>query len=822
VLSHADHAHLAALPLIQGKPGNLAKPIPILCTLPVHKFGQMLLYDLFMNRSMEGTTSSPSSSSLPSQVFDLDDVDRAFENVHTVKYCQQISLLQLLMKMNLSPAIDSLKYSDLNKIFLCAYASGGTIGGAMWRIRYGHAEIQYAMDIYLKKELVLNGAALEMLPSTSPSLMIVEAGGLSTQHYPTNMPSVSTSKKDREDSLRHVLASVMITLRDGGNVLIPCETAGRSLEYLQHFAKYWYENKLGLYHLIFLSHMATTTFEYAFSQLEWMNDQLARAFYNGKPNPFDLKPLKLLTSIREIDRYPGPKVVFATDVSLSYGLSKELLLRWAGDPKNKVVFLDYAHEGSVAYEIRKQLQTPPIVVTLSQPKRVELVDEELINYRREKERLKRQADAALQRQLLLKELNLLDIDRESDHEDEQAMMAEEAEAQAQQMSSSSSSKRVKLQSSTIHCFTEPRFTMFQTQLQATSISEFGMNNHDLQFKDISPAYLMDNQQSNQRQAQTRPLPSSSTTATAAPTTAKSVTAAADLSSIPHKIISVTTKLQLTCQFYEAPFISGKADLKAIRSLIAKVNPSSILVLRGREVDCDQVLSYTLAHNIRSNSLANNTSISYTFQADRLRMHIIQSLLPANRKIIQSAASSNAADQSTVICKVHGIVGENPYESGRDGLRVVRLLDNSQLGSGSGLEEVQEDEEESKGGEYDQTVDETMKAQHDDVHSFLDVDQATLPVTSTIDDETTANTRLGPAQASAISIGEIMLDKLKSLLESKYNLSVEFRLGASGAMLICGGSTIVRKENENDFLIEGAPGPTYYAVRRAIYQQIAFI
>jgi hypothetical protein len=96
------------------------------------------------------------------------------------------------------------------------------------------------------------------------------------------------------------------------------------------------ENKLGMYHLVFLSHMAFNILEYAKSQLvrhlnshmplflnplhftpikccgmihltlspalshvsctalhlhpsqEWMSDSLSKSFYNGKPNPFEV------------------------------------------------------------------------------------------------------------------------------------------------------------------------------------------------------------------------------------------------------------------------------------------------------------------------------------------------------------------------------------------------------------------------------------------------------------------------------------------------------------------------------------------------------
>lgn len=89
----------------------------------------------------------------------------------------------------------------------------------------------------------------------------------------------------------------METLRAGGNVLIPCETAGRALELLQLLAKHWLDNRLGMYHLMYLSHMANNVSEFAKMQLEWMSDSLSRGFYNGKPNPFELVRNQLICLI---------------------------------------------------------------------------------------------------------------------------------------------------------------------------------------------------------------------------------------------------------------------------------------------------------------------------------------------------------------------------------------------------------------------------------------------------------------------------------------------------------------------------------------------
>ena len=85
----------------------------------------------------------------------------------------------------------------------------------------------------------------------------------------------------------------METMRNDGNVLIPCESGARVLELMQILGKHWIDHKLGMYHLVFLSHMSYNIMEYARSQLEWMSDSLAKEFYNGKPNPFDRGTLYL-------------------------------------------------------------------------------------------------------------------------------------------------------------------------------------------------------------------------------------------------------------------------------------------------------------------------------------------------------------------------------------------------------------------------------------------------------------------------------------------------------------------------------------------------
>jgi Cleavage and polyadenylation factor 2 C-terminal len=52
--------------------------------------------------------------------------------------------------------------------------------------------------------------------------------------------------------------------------------------------------------------------------------------------------------------------------------------------------------------------------------------------------------------------------------------------------------------------------------------------------------------------------------------------------------------------------------------------------------------------------------------------------------------------------------------------------------------------------------------------------------------------------------------------------VEFRLTSAGGVLVCGGQVIIRKEGDNDFVIEGPPTQAYFEARKALYQQYAFV
>ena len=89
LISHADMLHMGSLPCVFGKAGFCGTPV--ICTLPVYKFGQMVLYDYYLNREMEGVSQNVDKSDLSSNPisFNLDDVDECMSHVTTVKFSQR-------------------------------------------------------------------------------------------------------------------------------------------------------------------------------------------------------------------------------------------------------------------------------------------------------------------------------------------------------------------------------------------------------------------------------------------------------------------------------------------------------------------------------------------------------------------------------------------------------------------------------------------------------------------------------------------------------------------------------------------------------------
>ncbi|RHZ11433.1 hypothetical protein DYB37_002372 [Aphanomyces astaci] len=171
---------------------------------------------------------------------------------------------------------------------------------------------------------------------------------------------------------------IVQVLRRGGDVLIPCDSAGRVLEVLHVLDQYWIKLKYTslLKDPIALLHtMSFYTPKAAQAMLEWCSERISKNFDIGKPNPFNFTHVNLIHNLDELDRLPSPKVILATSTSLNHGFGKDLLMKMAPLSKNGLVFVSTPVPGTVAATIH-----PGTIVKLKVSRNVPLEGAELLAY----------------------------------------------------------------------------------------------------------------------------------------------------------------------------------------------------------------------------------------------------------------------------------------------------------------------------------------------------------------------------------------------------------------------------------------------------------
>jgi len=334
LLSFPDPLHIGAYPYLAAK---CQLNCPVLATIPVHKNGQMFMYDWYQSHHNYEEF----------DVFDLDDVDKSFEIIKQVKYHQSVPMRGKGLGINVS-----------------AMPAGHMLGGAMWRItREGEDDILYAVDYNHKKERHLGGCELDKL--FRPSLLITDS-----------MCSSYTPERRRIRD-QNLVGQLQATCRRGGNVLMATDTGGRTLEICHLLDQMWGTRESGMsaYTLAVLSNTGYHVVHHAKQMIEWMSEKLTKSFDLSRSNPFSFKNIKFCHSLADLSMLASPKVVLASFPDLESGYGRELFLQWAASSKNSIILTTNTARGSLAQRL---IEDPKIgSLRLIEKKRVLLEGEEL-------------------------------------------------------------------------------------------------------------------------------------------------------------------------------------------------------------------------------------------------------------------------------------------------------------------------------------------------------------------------------------------------------------------------------------------------------------
>ncbi|KAK2626218.1 hypothetical protein QTJ16_004480 [Diplocarpon rosae] len=381
LLTHATVAHLAAYAHCC-KHFPLFGRIPVYATLPVISLGRTLLQDLYASTPLSATIIPPAALSEASYTYSQtlaanQDANILLQPPSSEEIASYFALIHPLKYSQPHQPLPSPFSPPLNGLTITAYNAGHTLGGTIWHIQHGLESIVYAVDWNQARENVLAGAAwlggagaggaevIEQL--RKPTALICSSRGGERNALPGG--------RAKRDEL--LLEMIKVSVSQGGIVLIPTDSSARVLELAYLLEHAWRveskdeDSQLRGAKLYLASKNIGATMRYTRSMLEWMDDAVVREFeanagVNQKESgsqgpgnsrsgsgggPFDFKHLRLLERKGQIDRVMGQtesdehgrsigKVIIASDTSLAWGFSQDVLKTIADDTRNLVILTE--------------------------------------------------------------------------------------------------------------------------------------------------------------------------------------------------------------------------------------------------------------------------------------------------------------------------------------------------------------------------------------------------------------------------------------------------------------------------------------------------
>lgn len=158
---------------------------------------------------------------------------------------------------------------------------------------------------------------------------------------------------------------------------MPVFALGTAQELLLILEEYWSLNDdLQNIDIYFASSLARKCLAVYQTYTNIMNDKIKSITSSSdykKKNPFDFKYIKTLKSLDRFQDF-GPSVVIAAPGMLQSGISRQLLEKWAPDPKNTVLMTGYSVEGTMAKDLLIEPPTIPSInnVDMTIPRRISI------------------------------------------------------------------------------------------------------------------------------------------------------------------------------------------------------------------------------------------------------------------------------------------------------------------------------------------------------------------------------------------------------------------------------------------------------------------
>ncbi|KAG7661352.1 YSH1 [[Candida] subhashii] len=325
LISHFHLDHAASLPYVMQSTTFNGRVFMTSATKAIYRW---LLQDFVRVTSIgnaRGDAGGTGQQVTSSNLYTDEDIMKSFDKIETIDYHSTM---------------------EIEGIRFTAYHAGHVLGACMYFIEIGGLKILFTGDYSREENRHLHAAEV---PPIKPDILISES-------------TFGTGTLEPKAALENKLTShIHATILKGGRVLLPVFALGNAQELLLILDEYWNQNEdLQGFNIYYASTLAKKCMAVYETYTSIMNDNIrlsTTSSTSGKrSNPFDFKFVK---SIKDLSRFQdmGPSVVIATPGMLQAGVSRQLLEKWAPDPKNLVIMTGYSVEGTMAKDLLKEPHT---------------------------------------------------------------------------------------------------------------------------------------------------------------------------------------------------------------------------------------------------------------------------------------------------------------------------------------------------------------------------------------------------------------------------------------------------------------------------------
>ncbi|KAF2849235.1 endoribonuclease YSH1 [Plenodomus tracheiphilus IPT5] len=265
--------------------------------------------------------------------------------------------------LNTYPMIESIDFyttHTVSGVRITPYPAGHVLGAAMFLMEIAGLKILFTGDYSREDDRHLVSASVPA--GVKVDVLITES---------TFGISMHTPRVERETQLMKAITDI---LNRGGRALLPVFALGRAQELLLILDEYWSKHpevqKIPIYYNSSLARKCMQVYQ---TYVSAMNDNIKRLFAErmaeaeaagdtGRRGAWDFKFVRSLKSLERFDDLGGC-VMLASPGMMQSGTSRELLERWAPDPRNGVIITGYSVEGTMAKQIVHEPDQIPAIMT---------------------------------------------------------------------------------------------------------------------------------------------------------------------------------------------------------------------------------------------------------------------------------------------------------------------------------------------------------------------------------------------------------------------------------------------------------------------------